>query len=109
MELRCALERCRADGSARTKLMRLLPPARAAGASGGRMLPPRCSLCRLMMVHLPALLAALVYVAATPAVASSRLLLEDAAARPVLPVGFGAEPRMPMSSLENSQPKGTCQ
>ena len=62
-----------------------------------------CSPCS-MMAQLASLLV-LLACGAAPLV-GSRQLLEAAAARPVLRVGFGSEPRVPMSSLEDGQPKG---
>ncbi len=52
-------------------------------------------------------LAALVVLLACAGTAlAARQLQADAAGQPVLRVGFGTEPRVPMSSLENGEPEG---
>ena len=56
------------------------------------------------MAHLASLLV-LLACGAAPLV-GSRQLLEAAAARPVLRVGFASQPLIPMSSLENGEPGG---
>lgn len=76
------------------------PPPSVLNQSTLRPVPFACRSMRLL-----AALTVLFACAALPAVAS-RLLLEEAPARLVLRVGFGAEPRPPMSSLENGEPKG---